>query len=129
MITIGSRKFPERPTEGVQKHLLRLRQVAATFYGQDDMSITPSSYIAESGGHFCNGCDMERRGAHNVSHTGISTKDGSIVQLELKNPAVSANGTDMCIIHMVYDGLLQLTDGTPMSSNDVLLTGRATARL
>ena len=68
--------------------------------------------MAESSGHFINACDMERCGAHNVSHTGISTKDGGIVQLELKNAPVSANGTDMCIIHMVYDGLLQLTDGS-----------------
>ena len=76
------------------------------------MSITPASYIVESGGHFIQGLDLERCGARNVSHTGISTKDGSIVQLELKNAPVSAAGTDMCIIHMVYDGLLQLKDGS-----------------
>ena len=112
MVTIGSRKFPERPAEGVSEAFLRLRQAAATYYGQDDMSISPSSYMAESGGHFINGLDLEKCGAHNVSHTGISTKDGSIVQLELKNAPVSSNGTDMCIIHMVYDGLLQLKDGS-----------------
>ena len=31
MITIGSRKFPERPTEGVSEAFLRLKQAAATF--------------------------------------------------------------------------------------------------
>ena len=91
---------------------MRLRQAAANFYGQDDMSITPASYIAESGGHFIQGLDLEKCGAHNISHSGINTKDGSIFQLELKNAPVSAAGADMRIIQMVYYGLLQLKDGS-----------------
>ena len=60
---------------GVSEAFVRLRQAATTFFGQDDMSITASSYIAESGGHFFNGIDLEKAGAHNVSHTRISTTE------------------------------------------------------
>ena len=113
MVTIGSRKFPERHSDGVSEAFLRLRQAAATFYGQDDMSITPAQYMSNQPGcGFIQGLDLEKCGAHGATHSGISTKDGSIVQLEVKNSPCDAAGTDSVIIHMVYDGLLSIRDGS-----------------
>ena len=111
MVTIGSRKFPERHSDGVSEAFLRLRQAAATFYGQDDMSITPAQYMPNQPGRgFIQGLDLEKCGAHGATHSGISTKDGSIVQLEVKNSPCDAAGTDSVITHMVYDGLLSIRD-------------------
>ena len=45
MCTIGSRKFPERNSEGVSEAFVRLRQAAATFYGQDSIAISPETYM------------------------------------------------------------------------------------
>ena len=113
MVTVGSRKFPGRPSEGVSEAFMRLRQASATFYGQDDMSITPAAYMSDgTGSSFIQGLDLEKCGAHGATHTGISTKDGSIVQLEVKNSPCDAAGTDFVIIHMVYDGLLSIRDGS-----------------
>ena len=113
MVTIGSRKFPERPSEGVSEAFMRLRQASATSYGKDDMSITPANYMKSSAGcQFIQGLDLEKCGAHGATHSGISTKDGSIVQLEVKNSPCDAAGTDFVIIHLVYDGLMSIRDGS-----------------
>ena len=45
-----------------------------------------------------------------ASHSGYSTKDGSIVQLTIENVGLSAG--DACLIFQVYDGLLSIQDGT-----------------
>ena len=50
MVTIGSRKFPERNSEGVSEAFMRLRQAAATFYGQDSIAIAPENYMKNSAG-------------------------------------------------------------------------------
>ena len=45
-----------------------------------------------------------------ASHSGYSTKDGSIVQLTIENSGLSAG--DACFIFQVYDGLLSIQDGS-----------------
>ena len=113
MVSIGSRKFPERHSDGVSEAYLRLRRAAATFYGQYDRSMTPAQYMSSGEKSACiQGLDLETCGAHGATHTGISTKDGSIVQLEVKNSPRSAAGTDFAIAHLVYDGLLSSRDGS-----------------
>ena len=68
MVSIGSRKFPERHSDGVSEAFLRLRQAAATFYGQDDMSITPAQYMSNQPGcGFIQGLDLEKCGAHGAT--------------------------------------------------------------
>ena len=55
------------------------------------------------------GLDLEKTGHLGATHSGISTKDGSIVQLEVNNSGLSAGDTVM--IFMIYDGLLSIKDG------------------
>ena len=85
---------------------MRLRQASATFYGTDDMSVGVAGYTSNQ---FIGGLDLERVGNIGASHSGISTKDGSIVQLEVNNSGMQAGDTLM--IFLVYDGLLSIKDG------------------
>ena len=85
---------------------MRLRQAAASFYGSDDMSVSPGNYV---GADFIVGVDMEKVGHQGASHSGISTKDGRIVQLDCQN-SPAANG-DTLKVFLVYDGLLSIKDG------------------
>ena len=111
MVTIGSRKFPERNSEGVSEAFMRLRQAAAVFYGQDSMAISPVSYMKSSAGaSFIQGCDLEKTGSQGSTHSGYSTEDGSIVQLAVNNSHLTSGGT--VLIHLVYDGLLSIRDGS-----------------
>ena len=55
------------------------------------------------------GLDLEKAGNLGATHSGISTKDGSIMQLEVNNSGLSAGDTVM--IFLVYDGLLSIKDG------------------
>ena len=105
-ITIGSRRFPERPCAGIAESFMRLRQAAGTFYGSSDHSILPSQYASNS---YILGCQLEKVDGQ-ASHSGISTKDGSIVQLSVQNSGLSAG--DTCLIFQVYDGLLSIRDGS-----------------
>ena len=111
MVTIGSRKFPERNSEGVSEAFLRFRQAAAVFYGQDAMAISPANYMKNSAGcSFIQGVDLEKTGSQGSTHSGYSTKDGSIVQLAVNNSPLASGGT--VLIHLVYDGLLSIRDGS-----------------
>ena len=105
-VTIGSRRFPERHCTGVAESFMRLRQASATFYGTDDISLGVSGYTSNQ---FILGLDLEKVGNHGASHSGLSTKDGSIVQFQAENTGMQAG--DTCMIFMVYDGLLSSKDG------------------
>ena len=85
---------------------MRLRQAAACFYGTDDVSLSVGGYTTNQ---FIYGVDLEKAGNLGASHSGISTKDGSIVQLEVNNSGLQAGDTAM--IFLVYDGLLSIRDG------------------
>ena len=62
MISIGSRKFPERNSEGVSEAFMRFRQAAATFYGDSGMAISPTNYMKNSAGaSFIQGLYLEKQ--------------------------------------------------------------------
>ena len=75
-------------------------------YGNSDHSISPTDY---AGSCYILGNNFEKVDSMD-SHSGISTKDGSIVQLNVENSGLSAG--DACIIYQVYDGLLSISDGS-----------------
>ena len=55
------------------------------------------------------GLDLEKAGSPGATHSGISTKDGSIVQLEVNNSGLQA--ADTMMIFLMYGGLLSIRDG------------------
>ena len=85
---------------------MRLKQAAGVFYGADDLSLSVAGYTSNQ---FILGLDLEKAGNLGATHSGISTKDGSIVQLEVNNSGLSAGDTVM--IFLVYDGRLSIKDG------------------
>ena len=86
---------------------MRLRQASATFYGTDDMSVGVAGYTSNQ---FIGVLDLECCGHQGgATHTGLSTRDGSIVQLSVNNNGMQAGGTLM--IFLVYDGLPSIKDG------------------
>ena len=76
---------------------MRLRQAAASFYGTDDMSLSVGGYVSNQ---FIYAVDLEKTGNLGATHSGISTKDGSIVQIEVNNSGLQAGDTAM--VFLVY---------------------------
>ena len=105
-LQIGSRKWPERPCRGIAESWMRLRQAAGSFYGSSDHSIAPTDY---AGSCYILGNNFEKVDSM-ASHSGYSTKDGSIVQLIIENSGLAAG--DACLIYQIYDGLLSIQDGS-----------------
>ena len=103
---MGSRKWPERPCRGIAEPFMRLRQTTGSFYGSSDHSIAPTGY---SGTCYLLGNNVEKADSM-ASHSGYSTKDGSIVQLSIENSGLTSSNA--CLIYQVYDGLLSIQDGS-----------------
>ena len=105
-ITIGSRRFPETPCQGIAQSWMRFRQAAGSFYGSSDHAISGTQYATNT---FVLGCNLEKVDTQ-ASHSGFSTKDGSIVQLSVQNSGLQAS--DHCFIFQVYDSLMEVRDGS-----------------
>ena len=104
--TIGSRRFPERAATGVAENYQYFRQAAGSFYGSSAHSILPANYRTNI---YILGCNLEKV-ADQAAHSGISTKDGSIVQLSVKDSGLSSG--DSCIIYQIHDSLMSIRDGS-----------------
>ena len=68
------------------------RQAAGTFYGTGSHNIMPDRYRTNL---YILGCNLEEV-PDQASHSGISTKYGSIVQLSVKDSGLATG--DACII-------------------------------
>jgi hypothetical protein len=107
-LSIGSRRWPERPSDSVGEQWLRLREAAGVLYGESEISIKPTD--------FCNrkslvAWDVERVGHHGASHSGLSTKNGDIMTIDVKNSGLGTSG-DYAIVYMVFENLFALRDGS-----------------
>ena len=85
---------------------MRFRQAAGSFYGSSDHAISGTQYATNT---FVLGCNLEKVDTQ-ASHSGFSTKDGSIVQLSVQNSGLQAS--DHCFIFQVYDSLMEVRDGS-----------------
>ena len=81
------------------------RQAAGTFYGTGSHSIMPSQYRTDL---YILGCNLEKV-ADQASHSGISTNDGSIVQLSVKDSGLVSG--DARTSFQVHDNLMSTKDG------------------
>ena len=112
-LQIGSRKWPERPCKGIAESFMRLRQVAGSFYGSSDHSILASDYAGQT---YILGNNFEKFDSM-ASHSGNSTKDGSIVQLAIENSGLSAG--DACLISKSMMDLSHPMMDLVLSSNKI----------
>ena len=82
------------------------RQAAGTFYGTGSHNIMPARYHLNL---YILGCNLEKV-PDQASHSGISTKDGSSVQLSVKDSGLAAG--DTCIIFQIHDSLVSIKYGS-----------------
>ena len=107
-LSIGSRRWPERPSDSVAEQWLRLREAAGVLYGESDISILPTDFINRKA---IVAWDLEKVGHQGASHSGLSTKNGDIMTIDVKNSGLGASG-DYCLIYLVFENLFALRDGS-----------------
>ena len=98
-LILGARRFPEQPIDSIGEAYYRLRQATGVSYGESELSLTPQDYANRK---FVVAWELEKAGAQNASHTGISTKGGEILTLEAKNTGLGSAG-DYALITITYD--------------------------
>ena len=107
-LTIGSRRWPERPSDSVGEQWLRLREAAGVMYGESEISILPTDFLNRKS---VIAWDLERVGHQGASHSGISTKNGDLMTIDIKNCGLGSAG-DYCLVYIVYELLFSLRDGS-----------------
>ena len=75
-------------------------------YGTGCHNIMPDRYRTNL---YILGCNLEAV-PDQASHSSISTKDGSIVQLSVKDSGLEAG--DACIIFQSHDSVMSINDGS-----------------
>ena len=71
-LTIGSRRFPERPVDSTAELYMRLTEAAGVMYGESDISITPTDFVNRKS---IVAWDLEKVGHQGASHSGLNTKN------------------------------------------------------
>ena len=107
-LSIGSRRWPERPTSSVGEQFLRLRQAAGVFYGESDIAILPADFVNRK---FIAAWDLEKCAHQGGISSGQNTKNGDILSVDVKNSGLGASG-DYCLIYLYFDNLFSLRDGS-----------------
>ena len=107
-LQIGSRRFPERPIDSVGEQYLRLREAAGVLYGESAISILPTDLTNRKS---IVGWDLEKVGHQGASHSGLSTKNGDILSIDVKNCGLGASG-DFALVYLIYENLFSLRDGS-----------------
>ena len=98
-LSIGSSRWPERPSDSVGEQWWRLREAAGVAYTD-----------------FCNrksitAWDLEKVGHQGASHSGLSTKNHDIMTIYAKKLRLGASG-DYALIYLVFENLFALGDGS-----------------
>ena len=107
-ITIGSRRFPERPIDSVGEQYLRLREAAGVLYGESEISILPTDLVNRKS---IVAFDLEKVGHQGASHSGLSTKNGDLLSVTVERSGLGASG-DFCLVYLVFENLFSLRDGS-----------------
>ena len=55
--------------------------------------------------------DLEKVGHQGASHSGLSTKNGDILTIDVKNNGLGATG-DYCLVYLMYENRSSLRDGS-----------------
>ena len=73
----------------------------------DDISIGPVQFVTTSAVF---GIDFEKAG-NEALYSGISTRDGKVMTLTIKNSQVTAVQTHTVFVYQVYDGAVNIMRG------------------
>ena len=94
--------------DSVGEQFLRLREAAGVFYGESDIAILPTEFVNRKAVF---GLDLEKVGHQNASHSGLSTKNGDILTIDVKNSGLGSSG-HVCLVYLVYELIYSLRDGS-----------------
>ncbi len=103
-LTLGSYRTPVFSVEGVAEHFHRLR-VAATVldHGSKSIDISPHDYRSTKGIFAVNLEKVIQEVDSDTGHTGLSSKGGSLMTLQLEGCPQNADGTPVmlhiCVMH------------------------------
>ena len=106
-VQIGSQKFPDNECIGVSEAYFRLIQASGHEKDHDDISISPSEFV---GTKAIFGIDFEKAG-NEALYSGISTRDGKVMTLTVKNSQVDAATPHTVFVYQVYDGVIHILRG------------------
>ena len=76
-------------------------------YGESEISITPTDFLNRKS---VIAWDLEKVGHQGASHSGISTKNGDLMAIDVKNSGLGSAG-HCCLVYIVYEVLFSLRDG------------------
>ena len=103
-VQIGSMKFPDNECVRVSESYFRLLQATGHEQDKEDMSITPIEFVGESA---IFGIDFEKAG-NEALYSGISTYDGKVMTLHVKNSQVTSVAVHTVYVYQVYDGICNI---------------------
>ena len=106
-MTIGSSKFPDNECVGVSEAFFRLMQACGHEKDHDDISMGPAQFVTTSAVF---GIDFEKAG-NEALYSGISTRDGKVMTLTVKNSQVTAVQSHTVFVYQVYDGVCNILRG------------------
>ena len=106
-MTIGSSKFPDNECVGVSEAFFRLMQACGHEKDHDDIAINPTQFVGTSAVF---GIDFEKAG-NEALYSGISTRDGKVMTLTVKNSQVTAVQSHTVFVYQVYDGVCNILRG------------------
>ena len=106
-VQIGSQKFPDNECVGASEAFLRLIQACGHEKDHDGIAISPTDFVNTSAVF---GIDFEKAG-NEALYSGISTRDGKVMTLTIKNSQVTAVQTHTVFVYQVYDGVVNILRG------------------
>ena len=77
-------------------------------YGESEISITPTDFVNRKS---IVAWDLEKVGHQGASHSGLSTKNGDLLTIDVKNCGLGASG-DFCLVYFIFENLFSIRDGT-----------------
>ena len=103
----GSQKFPDNECIGVSESYFRLLQALGHEKDHEDISIFPAQFVSTSA---IFGIDFEKAG-NEALYSGISTRQGKVMTLTVKNSQASVVHPHTVFVYQVYDGVCNIRSG------------------
>ena len=100
-IQCGSDRYPQFSVDSHQECFYRLRLARQISQGTDSLSISPHDYRFEK----CIGALNLEKAPGQSSHSGINTRSGSQLTLNLKNTGIATT----CHVVLVYDQVVSIS--------------------
>ena len=106
-VQVGSQRFPDNECVGVSESYFRLLQALGHEKHHEGNSVTPAHFVSTSAVF---GIDFEKAG-NEALYSGISTRQGKVMTLTVKNSQVGSINPHTVFVYQVYDGVCNIRSG------------------